>query len=1147
MATALSGGFFQQRSLEGWDIAYDSRRQHNVGVINPDLLPTDNLIYRYYFFANPIPIEQALPPSFGGIGGGAADITALFFGTGLGLARDKVEFILDFVTSSPRFDIVMEVASGDILSTSGTSGVLQMPDYYLSMAYMFQVDVDADGVVTHIYKRDGTRQEIGSGTNQIQLPTRPNPDDRGRDWFEYYDTFKEPPWSEYNMFNRKEHGPDFDFTYGNMVRSRSTDHDRANVERLAAGNKYLITYEPITSHLYRQHVKIGLLQTNFYMLGVNISANNVPPFVESMEIAHYMWKNWTSTTTSAGASGGTVSTTTNHEGWRISETWMHPLKVHQIQDPNQPYDPITNPRVRYETGRSGGWAFFNMTNENLSTYKDEDRVGYAKEYAEYMSENRTDAPLSSPANTNEITPSTARNNNFQIEYVSNKRTVNYGTYLDAANIVWEIGGAMGVLFRANQTEFAGHWFSEWYGRGYPANTRIVNLFNDSQHGNNGNVIAVWTKKRPMSLSMIEDPYFFFITNGKLYMRLLDDVLQKKLLGSRLDGSQFDLEHQSSQTTILGESGQSHPGRSIILGEKDFKTFINNMLETAPVVTDSDGNTVMSFPTIAAQITSATLTASSVSSRISPVDSTKTIYTFNAEPSGGQTLSSIALKMRISGNSSATLKIRGWSASRNQSDDGNRIDWKDAKSDREIAGVTVSDNAEATIDLSGWSSIGYLEFISDREISSVESLKAFYTDAQTNSELLMNNISSIAGTTDKKGTFMLFYVNKDKRLNFMSTSNGGHTWQHIEYVVMRGDVIDNISGIINRVDNSYMLFYYYKDALLCQKFDLDLFEIVTRDPDTKAKALDSIRMRSAHLVWGDVIKPSSERVTRTDSAGNVVFEDINDNLIIDQTDEDDHFSRFDSIERIMDGTSSATYIDLNVNNKFIRVGAETVQSGLASSSPTSTDYAVYENRRGIFRVMLRHEVFGDNPTYRCLESTDRGATWSDAWNYKKTVDTDKIARINYLSLGEDSEEGANLYLLYSSGTEKLYMFYFYKDVLLCKIADENMFSRSENEIAEELGESPLYAVAGLLTNVEDESKHIGDGNIIFGNFQQNQVNVTKYFSGDYEPQQPCGHVTSKGYVIIYLINNSGTIDAYFFDGDQWRPEHAVINNAFNDIS
>lgn len=1127
-----SSGFFNQRSLAGWDIAYDSRRKHNVGVINPELLPADNMIYRYYFFVNPYSIDNEPLPSFGGIGGGLADISGLFFSTKLSLARDKVEFILDFVTSIPRFDILFEVNSSDIVS----QGVLKMPSYYLTVGYIFHVRVDSNNNVTHLINRNGVAVPVGTGAGQVQMPVRPNPDDRGRDWFAYYDSFESGgAYSDYNVYDGKSKGPDFDYTYGNRLTSKSTDIDRAKVHGLAAGEKYLITYESITSHLYRQHVKINFLQNNFDMLGVNISANNIPPFVEGIEISHYLWKEWTTVT---------GSDTVNHSGWRISESWLHPLKVHQIRDQDAEYDPVANPVIGYSSGRAGGWALFNMTNDNLATYKDSSRIGYSRNYANYLQKNRSSVAVSPNVDTNEITPQTASVDNFEIEYVSNKRVLNYGTDINASGVTIEQGGALGVLFRVNQTEYSGHWESQLYGRNYPENTRIVNVFNDSQHGDNGNVIAVYMKKRPIALSMLEDPYFFFVKNGELYQRFIEDTEYERIIGGRLNNNQFYLEHRSSQSSAAGEEGQTHPGKSVMPVEKEFKTFINNTFESAPVVTDSDGNTVTSYPRVSATFTSNNVTSdvTGILTKVSEVDSSKTLYVFGINVDSSKKLSSLKIKVRTP--SSAVFKVRGWSSAIDSSDFGKRIDWDDEKSEREIAGVTMKDNEYEIIDLLGWSSIAFLEIISDREITSVDDAEIRYINSQT--DMVLKDINSIAALTDQFGTFMLFYTTKGGRLNFISTHNAGFTWNHIEHIVMRGDKIRDLSGIVNREDNTYLLFYFYKDALLCQHFDLDLFRIITRDADRKAKALDSIRLQWANLIYGRVLKPESERDTRTDTSGNVVYEDINDNVIFTQADLDSNMSRINSVEEIMSLPATdipTTTVNLSDNNKFILVGTETSQSSLASKNPSSSDYDVYQNGNKVIRLMIREDLFGSNFVYRCLQSSDDGQNWFDVWNYQNVTGSDKIARINYLSLGENSEEGTNIYLLYNNGTGMLYIFYFYKDVLLCKRVFDDMFLKDANSIADELAAAPLYAVAGMLTNVEDESAHLAGGNIRFGTFQQKDNNVTKYYStNNYAPQKICGYVSQRGYIRVFLFSSKGSIDGYFFDGNQWIPEHAIVNNA-----
>lgn len=1092
-------------SLEGWDIAYSSRQQFEVGVIDPDLLPSRTLVYRYYFELNPV-VQGAAEASYAGFIGGLSPFGGV---PTLTYAKDFVEWDLDFVVSKPTWN---QLIKADASNTNGN--ILTLPNHVLTVGYVFKVLLDSNGDITHFVSADG------SITRPVEeLPERPS-DTGGRDvWFQYYRSFESGgTWADYNRFQGKEGSVDQDYTLEHKPTANQTNSKRIKVKNLTLDEYYIVTYEAIEDHLFRHHVEIPFDFVLFIMGGINIHTGlyKEPP----MYSAHYLWKEWTDDDDNF------------HEGWRVSETWRMDAPAHSLVNDDAQYDPVTNPVDGIE--KRVEWAMYNMIEENLKK-KDSERVGYSKNYAEYLSDQ---IPLSTvtPAaaalvDTDNVTPANVHRDNFLLEYVAD----NIVNYSGGGWPTFETGGALGVLFQVITTQYFGHITSAFYKRKFPKNTRIVPAFSRIRHGANGRVIAVKMGKGGENVSVLEDPFFFMTINGKLYFHYFHDDLGKIQLAERMSNTSNDVSYKyANDAQITGSVGGTLPGATVSPGRN---LYLNN--------TSGNANTYNNDSNLSSSVTRYSVPPSYTSYTKEPTGAVTDVTTsYSEKPANAIKVFRVAVT--TSNSVVGALELRATPADATKSSTMLRIKGESGTQEREMTGVSLPFNNTFRCDVGAWEDVDYIFIMTDEDCTLDLCDKILLNSSINRNDHLIEEVGSLAATTDYRGNFVLFYTDRGGRLDCIITPNAGHSWSRFESILMRGDTIEDLRGVPNMQENEYFLFHFYKNCLLCVPFDMSLFALPT-DPAKRTEALDTIRRTACYLVWGKAIKPATDLETQRDGSGNITYEDVNDNVIFTTADEAAYQSSSRSPGAINVSPSADTSTkDFTSGNRFIKIGQLTSKNGLATTEPQSTNYAVYRSGRRSLRLFIEDEDEKGRSAYRYLISNDDGLNWSDGWRYKKASPTDKIVRINYLSDKEDTEEGTSLSLLYNETENTVYMFYFHLGAVLCKpIADEVLGMGSWDQIADIINGSPIYAVAGNLQAVVGESNYEtlspGDEkNIIFNHFQRDSNNLNKYYNEEYYNEQPIsGYFTQFGYMRIFLMNSNSVVDGYINVNGIWRPEKSVL--------
>jgi len=1080
---------------DGWDLAYSSSQQHEVGVIDSDLLPSKTLVYKYYFELNP---QMTTTGSLG-----------IFQ---IGLATDYIVFDLDFVVSGPVWNQLITVTEDNV-----SNDILTLPLHVIDVAYIFKVTLDENGNVVEILDSVGENP-----VDPDTLPDKPDDNDEKDAWFEFYANFDENgDWSAYNRFQGKQGSPDQEYTLEHKTTSNQTNSKRIKVKNLNIGDNYIVSYEGVKDHLFRHHVDMTFDQIVLIQFGVNLTAGYFPyENASKSRFAHYLWKKWTD------HSGG------EHEGWRVSETWQMDANAHRLLNENASYDPVSNQISG--TDRYLTWAKYNMTERNLAI-RDSERIGYSTSYAKYLEEKAKESTLTTEEalffNTNDIVVDSAHPSNFELGYVADN-AVNYsgGGY----GFVQQ-GGATGVGFSAINTQYYGFFMSNYYKRNFPKNTRMVSAYSRIRHGGNGRVIQVLLSKGGQYVTAIQDPMFFMTVRGKLYYHYFDDDFFKIMMAYKMSKTTDEIEFSGNKLlgtgSPTGEGTYEEPGRSM---------FIADNTDTAK--TFNDDSNLISSPTIDPPPTSIAkyLTVVGTIDDITDTYADKPASAVRVFSISGMSSDSVirAIKVLVNTTSkddsfqSVFVRIKGI-----------------GDLDREICGITLPVGREYYVELGAWEDMEEIIIMSDSEFS-LESCGIIELDPSIEKRFhLISDIKSMAAAATNKGNILLFYTDSYGRINVVFTSSQSFGWFKYENILMRGDQISDIKGVPNMEDDVFFIFHFYKDSLLCVPMDITFFMTPT-DPNKKVEALDTFRRQSCNLVWGKLIKQDAENVAKKDADGKYVYEDISDNVISSEEDVASYQGYGRSVLSISSSNNAdITTKDMSNGNKFIYIGTKTESEGLAASEPSSTDYSVFMSKRGALRLFIESEDKNGKTVIRNLNSYDNGFNWENGWKYEKvddSSDTEHVVRINYLSDGEDSEEGTNISLLYNKYQNVVYILYFYLGAVLCKTIDEEIFNMQDlDEQADIINSTPIYAVAGNFEAIIGESnyeelKSTEGRHIFLSSFQKKPYNIDSYYSREYYSAQPIsGYCTNGGYIRIFLVNDSNTIDGYFYDGGSWIPDKSVL--------
>jgi len=251
-------------------------------------------------------------------------------------------------------------------------------------------------------------------------------------------------------------------------------------------------------------------------------------------------------------------------------------------------------------------------------------------------------------------------------------------------------------------------------------------------------------------------------------------------------------------------------------------------------------------------------------------------------------------------------------------------------------------------------------------------------------------------------------------------------------------------------------------------------------------------------------------------------------------------------------NTAVYVAAGNNNtdniEFIgkydryKLGLTTIFSNVNFETPY---FSAYQDTKGELKLFF----IDDNHKVQCHYSTDNGLTWNDLWvcmkygidgiqdefkNFGKTSDSYPLG-VNPHSQNVPTEEQIDSpYAFYSSFLDRVYLFYVYKECLLCKLFD-NLWSANAVEggneydnFVDSLAKNKSIFVDGNASRIADE---IGENIIMtheyaLGNFTDARA---------IESQRVHAIQLQNGNIKVHYKTQDGAIRGAWQDGYTWTIE------------
>lgn len=1091
----------------GTEPVYFPQEKHLVGTIREKALPARLLTYKAFLSLEPPgDVNPFIGQSFGlgsfGLLGGASRFTSTVL-TG----SSPVFFTIDFVQSNPVLNQIIKVKKSDIVDDN----TINFGAFPLKVGYMMEVTLinEADGLrlsnIASVVRKGQSDIAINGDINLLPQPEASREDD----YFDYYQLWsgsaifpgvselekaKIDKYKPYNVYDSKVPTEAQNYTDHRFNSQVGTDSNLVKLKDGATADKiYIVTYDEITDWLFSERVDITVRSESFVIGDINAFSS---ASAQKYFISRYTYQSFQAKTDDPAVGGE------NLKGWRLTETFKGNINGVVLKNQTRPFDADENPIVGFK--RNPEHAFMNMVEENMRLFTDTERIGYdAGLLATYNAASSESQVVSSPGNgkTNALdSPSLITSNNWSAIEIAQRTIADYDPNINGSHLLFEPGSAAGIIALAGEVNFDGAFTSPLYIRNFPRRTRMVL---PSEFG--VEVLGVVLKSRETGQRFAtEDPTYMAAINGNLTsMNFVDSHYHIALGYQQTEGESYRAK-QFASSPHLGQGNDFNPGQPIILSEY---TYLTNIDDTSVTSSPSPKNQVVAeFPLI----------VNGSASGIAEIGVSGTLFNVSSD------LNIATISISITSESDILL-VRGWESKPDNV--GFPLDFSDKKPKYEQSGIRVF-NGKAVVQVNSWTSINFIEVIGEGLIATIEKLGVI--EAPDN--LILNNVKSVMVTSDSRGRLLAFYTNEEEALSVLTSIDDGKNFKQLTNILMRGDRIEAISGIVNRSSNDrYYLFHFFRGALLMVPFTTSLFCIETNDISKQTEILDSIRRQYCYLIWG-----------------NISDSNISESLISTTEEYEAYLAEYPSVNEILSSDDfEPTEKDLSDGNRFILYN-ENEENDLTETNPVGQDYAVYQNNKQVIRLVIKTEE-----NFRMIISTDEGQSWRDCWRHiaeTQTVNIDKskeVIRLNYLSAaGVDSEEGTNISIIYDKTFDRAFMFFFYEGVLFNKIVNDAILDEDFDTISSSINNLSALAVAGNLVNVESEQKTSDNPNglVEFNNFQQNEDNYKKYYSTTiYEDQKVSGYATENGYIRLFIQNNkNGGIDSYFYNGRDWVPEHVLVS-------
>lgn len=461
-----------------------------------------------------------------------------------------------------------------------------------------------------------------------------------------------------------------------------------------------------------------------------------------------------------------------------------------------------------------------------------------------------------------------------------------------------------------------------------------------------------------------------------------------------------------------------------------------------------------------------------------------------------------------------------------------------------------------------------------------------------------------------GRIFVLFNDSDSGISCMESDNKGETWSFQYGLIQKvGDNGSRDPFLLDRAGaDSSFVFYTYKGKLICEALaysDLQLEDsmIVERFyDDIYTPATDKDKAKEKLGIY-----TSPGRLVRYRRSGSVVAGDLSDKDFLLMTGRDVEAGKFDYMEdriaEVLQSGGTVKESEVKAQKYPFFIGPS---SAFANQDVNSIFYSAYQTDESTLYVFFMGKGSGEIPTLQCHFSSDSGNSWYDLWEFlhygrnrlrcddkkhtqyidygadggvpKDPRGTDPMKPSNYpfglnlhwSRMKEDKKEGAKSYMDESKvieinapyafrqpSTGTVFLFYVYKDCLLCKMFNDSIFMEAAKDISKGYEyvrklieeQSRSWFIDGYLDKDElreeihgylnDETKEeMAQGNILFpfpttvATFKEERAIA---------PQRVCAHELSNGSVrVFYRIKDSNKVRAAIWTGNSWYIEELLAD-------
>lgn len=531
---------------------------------------------------------------------------------------------------------------------------------------------------------------------------------------------------------------------------------------------------------------------------------------------------------------------------------------------------------------------------------------------------------------------------------------------------------------------------------------------------------------------------------------------------------------------------------------------------------------------------------------------------------------------------------------------------------ELVGLRVADMIISTVVATSINEDQVNDFLNEESSHDLAYASGSLTDKLTNRSIFFTT-DILTMSEDEHSVLYIFFNDNDGGISAAASNDYGSEWHYHYGIVEKMAGINSLNpfAVTHFKGNSCFLFFQMNGKILVKKIPFSLFKLtdanmISRFERDVFQAADTASGTSA--VENKTIYSNEGKILRRSVISYVAAGDLTDIQFLEALGQVPDSTNFEPTEtREVEGSETT------VRKNPMGRGSSTAFNNI---NVKDIFFSAYRRDNGELRLFYMADT-ADGPLLQCHFSTDDGQTWYDFWEFiqnrynRMRFDPDKNTQFidrsaagdvipstkqgtDPLESGRDPEFGVNIhwsrlakdkitegeltadsesqvlgisapYVFCQSTFDRIFLFYIYKNCLLCKVFGEDIFS---NAITSKSGnvddpvsgmalvkdviekQTRAYFIDGSLSsaNIREElhsfadeanEEIVGSGNIIFRYpFAVDNFGDDRRIS----PQRVCAYSTPTGLVrVFYKHADSLNLKSALWTGREWWAEDFMRNS------